>query len=80
MGVVKIKLKKDLDNNGQIIKAGEVVEILSMHLDKYVDSGLGEPVVSKESKPKVKKEAKVVKETKELKIDSKETKDEANKD
>jgi len=79
MGVVKIKLKKDLDNNGQIIKAGEVVEILSMHLDKYVDGGLGEPV-SKESKPKVKKEAKVVKETKELKIDSKETKHEANKD
>ena len=60
MGVVKIKLKKDLDNNGQIIKAGEVVEILSIHLDKYVDGGLGEPV-SKESKPKVKKEAKVVK-------------------
>ncbi len=80
MGVVKINLKKDLDNNGQISKAVEVVEILSMHLEKYVDGGLGETVVSKESKPKVKKEAKVVKETKELKIDSKETKDEANKD
>ena len=69
------KLKKDFDNNGHIIKAGEVVEILSMHLDKYVDGGLGE-LVSKESKPKVKKEAKVVKETKELKVDSKETKNE----
>tara|TARA_R100000734_G_C3299113_1_gene89968 strand:+ start:110 stop:343 length:234 start_codon:yes stop_codon:yes gene_type:complete len=74
MGVVKIKLKKDFDNNGHIVKAGEVVEILSMHLDKYVDSGLAD-LVTKESKPKIKKEAKVVKETKELKIDSKETKD-----
>jgi len=45
-----------------------------MHLDKYVDSGLAD-LVTKESKPKIKKEAKVVKETKELKIDSKETKD-----
>lgn len=80
MGVVKVKLLKDLKvNKSYSIPAGEIVEILDNHLDKYISEGIAE-LPGKKSKPKAKKEFKEKIETKELKIDSKETKDEANKD
>jgi hypothetical protein len=77
--IVKVKLLKDLQNGKHhVIPAGEIVEIQERHLDKYISEGIGE--IPGKSKPKAKKEFKEKIETKELKIDSKETKDEANKD
>ena len=79
MGVVKVKLLKDLKVNKSLtLESGQIVEILDKHLDRFIEEGIGE--IPGKSKPKAKKELKAKKETKELKIDSKETKDEANKD
>jgi len=55
---------------GKEIQAGEIIEIKDSSKDKYIAKGWGELV---------KKEVKVKKETKELKVD-KLTKDEGNKD
>lgn len=69
---MKVTLLKDISYNGVQKKKGQVVDILDRNLDVWVSKGLCEPFKKKELKTK--------KETKELKIDSKETKDEANKD
>jgi len=55
---------------GKEIQAGEIIDIKESSKDKYIAKGWGELV---------KKEVKVKKETKELKVD-KLTKDEGNKD
>lgn len=55
---------------GKEIEAGEIIDIKESSKDKYIAKGWGELV---------KKEVKVKKETKELKVD-KLTKDEGNKD
>jgi len=69
---MKIKLKIDISKDGQIIPAGEIIEINDNNSSKWVSKGWGE-LFQKEIKAKKK-------ETKELKIDSKETKHETNKD
>lgn len=66
---MKIKLKIDISKDGQIIPAGEIIEIHDQNKDKWIKKGWGEII---------KKEVKAKKETKELKI-SKETKDETSK-
>lgn len=69
MAIIKIKLEKDFDNYGNKISKGEIIEINDKYLDKYISEGIGTLLVKKEAKQKKKV-------TKELKIDSKETKDE----
>jgi len=67
---MKVKLLCNMLIEGKEIQAGEIIEIKDSSKDKYIAKGWGELV---------KKEVKVKKETKELKVD-KLTKDEGNKD
>lgn len=69
---MKAKLKTSLKIDGKKIEAGEIINISDDQFNKWSSKGWVESVE--------KKEAKIKKETKELKIDSKETKDEADKD
>ena len=68
---MKIKLLTQIKRGGQIYSEGQILEIEDSKVNKWVSKGWGE-IIKKEAKPK--------KETKELKIDSKETKDATNKD
>ena len=68
---MKVKLLKDIVHNGVPKKAGSSIDILDRNYDKWISKGLCEPFK--------KKEVKIKKETKELKVE-KITKDEANKD
>lgn len=67
---MKVKLLCNMLIDGKEIQAGEIIDIKESSKDKYIAKGWGELV---------KKEVKVKKETKELKVD-KLTKDEGNKD
>lgn len=67
---MKVKLLCNMLIEGKEIQAGEIIDIKDSSKDKYIAKGWGELV---------KKEVKVKKETKELKVD-KLTKDEGNKD
>lgn len=69
---MKIKLLTQIKKGGQIYKDGDILDIEDQKIDKWIKMGWGELIV--------KKEKKIKKETKELKIDSKQTKDETNKD
>jgi hypothetical protein len=69
---MKIKLLTQIKKGGQIYKEGDIMDIEDQKIDKWIKMGWGELIV--------KKEKKIKKETKELKIDSKQTKDETNKD
>ena len=69
---MKIKLLTQNKKGGQIYKEGHIMDIEDQKIDKWIKMGWGELIV--------KKEKKIKKETKELKIDSKQTKDETNKD
>lgn len=69
---MKAKLKTSLKIDGKKIESGEIVNISEDQFIKWSSKGWIESIEKKESKIK--------KETKELKIDSKETKDEADKD
>ena len=69
---MKIKLLTQIKKGGQIYKEGDIMDIETQKIDKWIKMGWGELIV--------KKEKKIKKETKELKIDSKQTKDETNKD
>lgn len=68
---MKIKLKTSIQKDGREYQAGDIIEINEANLPKWIANEWGEPIEKKEAKPK--------KETKELKLDSKETKNEANK-
>lgn len=68
---MKIKLKTSIQKDGREYQAGDIIEINEANLPKWISNGWGEAIAKKEAKPK--------KETKELKLDSKETKNEANK-
>ena len=67
---MKVKLLCNMLIEGKEVQAGEIIDIKESSKDKYIAKGWGELV---------KKEVKVKKETKELKVD-KLTKDEGNKD
>ena len=69
---MKIKLLTQIKKGGQIYKDGDILDIEDYKIDKWIKMGWGELID--------KKEKKIKKETKELKIDSKQTKDETNKD
>lgn len=69
---MKIKLLTQIKKGGQIYKDGDILDIKDHKIDKWIKMGWGELID--------KKEKKIKKETKELKIDSKQTKDETNKD
>ncbi len=69
---MKVKLLTSLKIDGKQIEKGEVINVSDDQFIKWSNKGWIESIS--------KKEAKIKKETKELKIDSKETKDEANKD
>lgn len=69
---MKIKLLTQIKKGGQIYKDGDILDIEHHKIDKWIKMGWGELID--------KKEKKIKKETKELKIDSKQTKDETNKD
>jgi hypothetical protein len=69
---MKIKLLTQIKKGGQIYKDGDILDIEEHKIDKWIKMGWGELID--------KKEKKIKKETKELKIDSKETKNETNKD
>ena len=70
--IIKIKLLTQIKKGGQIYKDGDILDIEDHKIDKWIKMGWGELID--------KKEKKIKKETKELKIDSKQTKDETNKD
>jgi len=72
---MKIKLLIPISQEGREFKEGSIIEIKDDNAAKWISKGWGELISSKE-----KKEAKPKKETKELKIDSKETKNETSKD
>jgi hypothetical protein len=69
---MKIKLLIPIKRNGQNYKEGDILDIPENNIGKWIKKGWGELID--------KKEKKIKKETKELKIDSKQTKDETNKD
>jgi len=69
---MKIKLLTSIKRNGQNYIAGDILDIPENNIDIWIKNGWGELID--------KKEKKIKKETKELKIDSKQTKDETNKD
>ena len=64
---MKIKLLVPMVKNGKEIEAGSVMDIPDANVPKWIAKGWGEPVGHK-------KEHKAKKETKELKIDSKDSK------
>jgi len=69
---MKIKLLTSIKRNGQNYIEGDILDIPENNIDIWIINGWGELID--------KKEKKIKKETKELKIDSKQTKDETNKD
>ena len=69
---MKAKLLTQLKIDGKNIESGEIINVSEDQFNKWSAKGWIESIE--------KKEVKVKKETKELKIDSKETKDEADKD
>ena len=69
---MKIKLLTSIKRNGQNYIEGDILDIPENNIDIWIKNGWGELID--------KKEKKIKKETKELKIDSKQTKDETNKD
>ena len=73
---MKIKLLTPVKRNGQNYKEGDIIDIPEKNVGKWIKKGCGESI----EKIVKKKEVKIKKETKELKIDSKETKNETNKD
>ena len=73
---MKIKLLTPVKRNGQNYKEGDIIDIPEKNVGKWIKKGWGESI----EKIVKKKEIKIKKETKELKIDSKETKNETNKD
>jgi len=70
--VMKIKLLTSIKRNGQNYIENDILDIPENNIDIWIKNGWGELID--------KKEKKIKKETKELKIDSKQTKDETNKD
>jgi hypothetical protein len=73
---MKIKLLTSIKRNGQNYIEGDIIDIPENNFGKWIKNGWGESI----EKIVKKKEVKIKKETKELKIDSKETKNETNKD
>ena len=73
---MKIKLLTPVKRKGQNQKEGDIIDIPEKNVGKWIKKGRGESI----EKIVKKKEIKIKKETKELKIDSKETKNETNKD
>jgi hypothetical protein len=71
---MKIKLLTSIKRNGQNYIAGDILDIPENNVGKWLKNGWGESI----EKIGKKKEVKIKKETKELKLDSKETKHEAN--
>jgi len=71
---MKIKLLTSIKRNGQNFIAGDILDIPENNARKWLKNGWGESI----EKPNKKKEVKIKKETKELKLDSKETKHETN--
>tara|TARA_R110002012_G_scaffold303187_1_gene504816 strand:+ start:470 stop:673 length:204 start_codon:yes stop_codon:yes gene_type:complete len=67
---MKIKLLTSIKRNGQNYIVGDILDIPENNVGIWIKNGWGELID--------KKEKKIKKETKELKIDSKQTKDEAN--
>jgi len=68
---MKVKAKIQLKDGNSIINPGDVVNIDHANVDGMIKKGWVEPI---------KKEVKQKKETKEMKLDSKETKNATNKD
>ena len=68
---MKIKLLTSIFKEGRNYKEGDIIEINESNLSKWISKGWGESIIKKQAKPK--------KETKELKLDSKETKNETSK-
>ena len=68
---MKIKLLIPINKEGRDYKEGDIIEINDANISKWISKGWGEAIEKKEAKPK--------KETKELKLDSKETKNETGK-
>jgi|14BtaG_2_1085337.scaffolds.fasta_scaffold55928_3 hypothetical protein len=73
---MKIKLLTSIKRNGQNYIAGDILDIPENNVGKWLKNGWGESI----EKIVKKKEVKIKKETKELKIDLKETKNATNKD
>ncbi|MAO23633.1 MAG: hypothetical protein CMJ25_23040 [Phycisphaerae bacterium] len=73
---MKIKLLTSIKRNGQNYVAGDILDIPENNVGKWLKNGWGESI----EKIVKKKEVKIKKETKELKIDLKETKNATNKD
>jgi len=73
---MKIKLLTSIKRNGQNYIAGDILDIPENNVGKWLKNGWGESI----DKIVKKKEVKIKKETKELKIDLKETKNATNKD
>jgi hypothetical protein len=71
---MKIKLLTSIKRNGQNYIAGDILDIPENNVSKWLKNGWGESI----EKIVKKKEVKIKKETKELKLDSKETKHEGN--
>jgi len=71
---MKIKLLTSVKRNGQNYAEGDIIDIPEKNVGKWLKNGWGESI----EKIVKKKEVKIKKETKELKIDSKETKNETN--
>jgi hypothetical protein len=72
---MKIKLLTPIKRNGQNYVEGDILDIPEISVGKWLKNGWGESI----EKIVKKKEVKIKKETKELKLDSKETKNETNK-
>ncbi len=68
---MKIKLLIPISKEGRDYKEGDIIEINDANISKWISKGWGEAIK--------KKEAKLKRETKELKLDSKETKNETGK-
>lgn len=69
---MKIKLLISILKDGKRYNEGDIINIDEQKAKHWIGKKWGESISKKEAKPK--------KETKELKLDSKETKDETNKD
>ena len=68
---MKVKAKIQLKDGNRIINPGDVIDMADANVDNMIKKGWVEPL---------KKEVKQKKETKEMKLDSKETKDATSKD
>lgn len=69
---MKIKLLVSILKDGKRHNEGDIINLDEHTAKNWINKKWGEPLIKKEAKPK--------KQTKELKIDSKETKDATNKD